>query len=92
MFSKLGIYTLLAGLFLGLFAGISTFMSADNIWVGLTLGKITGEDRAESIITFFDSVTIQNALDSFFYSIPAFVLLISLAVILLVISLFVREH
>ena len=92
MISKLGIYTLLAGLFLGLFAGISTFMSADNIWVGLTLSKIIGEDRAESMITFFDSVSIQNALDIFFYSIPAFVLVLSLAVILLVISLFVREH
>jgi len=37
MVSKLGIYSLLAGLFMALFSGISTFMKADNIWVGLTL-------------------------------------------------------
>ncbi len=92
MISKLGIYTLLAGLFVGLYAGISKFMSADNIWVGLTLGRLLGEEKTESIITFFDSTAIQNALDTFFYNIPLFVLMLGLAVILLVISLFVKEH
>lgn len=92
MVSKLGIYTLIAGLFLGLFSGISAFMSADNIWVGLTLSKLIGEERTEGIVTAFSSVTIQNGLDVFLYDWPLFLIVLGLACILLVISLFVKEH
>ena len=92
MISKLGIYSLLAGLFMGLFTGISSFMAADNIWVGLTLFKLLGEEKTEGIITFFDSAFIQNALDPIFYDIPLFLLVIGLSVVLLVIGMFVKDH
>ncbi len=92
MVSKLGIYSLLAGLFMALFSGISTFMKADNIWVGLTLFKLLGEKRTEGIITFFDSVSIQNVLDTLFYNIPLFILVIALSMLLFLIGMFLREH
>ena len=92
MFGKLGIGCLLAGLFVGIFGGISNLMQVDNLWVGLTLTKLLGEDRAESIITWFDSAAIQDNLDLLFYDVPFFVLILSLGVILIVISLFVKDH
>ena len=92
MFSKLGIGTLLAGLFIGIFSGISKLMQADNLWVGLTLTKLFGEERAESVITSFDSVFIQDKLDFLFYEVPFFVIVLGLGVIFLVISLFMKEH
>lgn len=92
MFTRLGICSLLIGLFFALFSGISTFMGADNFWVGLTLSRILGEQKSEGIITFFSSKAIQNFLDPFFYSIPLFLLILGLAVILLVIGMFVKEH
>ena len=92
MVSKLGIYSLLAGLFLGLFSGISTFMSADNIWVDLTISTLLGEDRTEGIVNMFSSVTIQNGLDAFLYDWPLFLIVLGLGCILLLISLFVKEH
>ena len=92
MVSKLGIYCLLAGLFMGLFSGISTFMRADNIWVGLTLSTLLGEAKTESIITTFNSTVIQNALDTFFYNTPLFLLVLFLSGIFLLTSMFLREH
>lgn len=92
MFSKLGIYTLLAGLFMGLFSGISSFMNADNFWVDLTLSKVLGEERSESIIETFSSEFIQNKLDTIIYDAPAFLLVLFLSVVLLIIGMFKREH
>lgn len=92
MVSKLGIYSLLAGLFMGLFSGISTFMKADNMWVGLTLFKLLGETSTEGFITTFSNVSIQNALDKLFYDIPLFMLVIAFSVVLLIISMFLKEH
>ena len=90
MITKLGITSLLAGLFVGLFAGISTFMGSKNFWVNLTLSKIFGETKSESIISWFDTMAIQNGLDFFFYEVPVFAVLMCLGVILLAISLFVK--
>ena len=72
MITRVGICTLLAGLFVGIFSGISSFMAARNIWVDLTVSKIIGEDRSESIITLFDVVMIQNTFDFIIYELPFF--------------------
>jgi len=92
MITRLGIYSLLGGLFLGLFSGISSFMNADNFWVGLTLSRVLGEKKTEGIIEFFSSPVIQDGLDLFFYEWPLFVVILGLGSILLIISLFVRDH
>ena len=92
MFGKLGIGSLLAGLFIGIFGGISNLMQVDNLWVGLTLTKLFGEERAESIITWFDSEFIQDKLDLLFYDVPFFVLVLFFGVVMIVISLFVKDH
>lgn len=92
MLTKIGISTLLAGLFVGIFTGISRFMAAKTIWVDLTLFKLVGEKKTESIITWFDTLWIQESLDTLFYDIPFFGLLISIGVILLVLSLFIKDH
>ncbi len=92
MVTRVGICTLLIGFFVGLFAGISSFMGSKNLWVDLTIFKIIGEDKAESIITFFDAVMIQNTLDFFIYELPFFLFLIGAGIIILIISLFVKDH
>ncbi|MFH2057882.1 MAG: hypothetical protein ABIJ59_03165 [Pseudomonadota bacterium] len=90
MITKLGITSLLAGFFVGLLAGISSFMATKNFWVNLTLSKIFGEAKTESIITWFDTLAIQSGLDFLFYTVPVFAVLMCLGVILLVISLFIK--
>ncbi|MCF6247029.1 MAG: hypothetical protein L3J69_06670 [Desulfobacula sp.] len=92
MITKLGIYSLITGLFIGLFSGISSFMVAENIWVNLTFSKILGEDKTESIVTFFSSVAVQDSLDYFFYDLPVFLFTIGLGILLLLISLFLKDH
>ena len=92
MITKLGIYSLLAGLFFALFNGISSFMGAKNFWVNLTLTRMLGEETTEKIILWFSNASIQSFLDSFFYSWPVYVLLLILSVILLAIGMFVKTE
>ena len=72
MITKLGIYSLLAGSFVGLFTGISKFMGIKNFWVDLTISKMIGEDNAEAIIGLIDVVFVQNSLDFLIYDLPFF--------------------
>ncbi|MBU2627191.1 MAG: hypothetical protein KKE61_01115 [Proteobacteria bacterium] len=92
MVTKLGIYSLLAGLFLGLFSGISNFMGTQNYWVDLTISKLIGEEISESIMGLIDVVFIQNTLNFLIYDLPFFCFLLGLGGILLIISLFVKTH
>ncbi len=92
MVSKLGICSLLAGFFAGLFAGISGFMEKKTFWSDLTISKIIGVDKSESIIEFFNIEVIQNSLDTLFYEIPFFIVLIGVGVLFLVVSLFLNTH
>ena len=91
MVTKLGIYSLIAGLFIALFSGISSFMNANNIWINLTLSSILGEDKTESIVTSFSSVAVQDTLDYFFYDLQLFLIAFGLGAFLLVISLFLKD-
>ncbi|MCK4767842.1 MAG: hypothetical protein KAS28_05575 [Desulfobacula sp.] len=92
MITKLGIYSLLAGSFVGLFTGISKFMGIKNFWVDLTISKMIGEDNAEAIIGLIDVVFVQNSLDFLIYDLPFFCFLLGLGFILLIISLFLKTH
>ena len=92
MITKLGIYSLLAGSFVGLFTGISKFMGIKNFWVDLTISKMIGEDNAEAIIGLIDVVFVQNSLDFLIYELPFFCFLLGLGFILLIISLFLKTH
>lgn len=91
MFTKLGILSLLAGMFVGIFSVISGFMQADNIWVGITLSSLF-EDTADSIVNAVSVEPIQNALYTLFYDLPLGGVIIGLGVIFLVISLFMKEN
>ncbi len=92
MIARLGIYSLLAGFFLGIFSGISSFMEAQNFWVNLTISKIINEDTIGAVIGFTDIAVIQNFLDFLIYEMPIFALLLGLGLILLLISLFEKSH
>ncbi|MCD4719498.1 MAG: hypothetical protein K8S13_06515 [Desulfobacula sp.] len=92
MMTRLGIYSLLAGFFLGIFAGISGFMESKNFWVELTISKMIGEDRSEAIIELIDVAVIQNSVDFLIYELPFFCFLLGLGLILLIISLFEKSH
>ena len=92
MLMRLGIYSLLAGFFMGIFSGISNFMAKKIFWADLTISKMIGEDNSEAIITLMDAAVIQNSLDFFIYELPFFCILLGLGLILLIISLFVKSH
>jgi hypothetical protein len=92
MITRLGFYSLLAGIFVGVFNGISHFMGSKNLWVDLTISKIIGQDISGNITGFINISAINNALDYLFYAMPFFIFLLALGVILLFISLFVKNH
>lgn len=90
--TRLGIYSLLAGLFMGLFSGISSFMATQNFWVDLTLSKLIGENRSESIIGIIEIPVVQTLLDSVLYEVPFFCCLLGMGAVFLIVGLFVKEH
>jgi hypothetical protein len=92
MITRLGVSSLLAGFFVGVFSGISRFMSARNFWVDLTISKMIGEDTSEAIIGGINIAMVQDALDSLIYEVPFFWCLLGLGVFLLTISLFLKNH
>lgn len=92
MIAKLGIYSLLAGFFLGIFSGISSFMEAKNFWVDLTISRIVKEESCEAFIGLTDIAFIQNLLDFLIYELPIFAFLLGLGLIFLLISLFEKSH
>mgnify|MGYP001554390876 CR=1 FL=1 len=92
MISKFGIVSLVLGLALGVFSGISRFLGMKNKWADGTLSGLLGEEKTEGLITWFDAAFIQNSLDILFYETPFFILAGAVGIIALVTSLFVREH
>jgi hypothetical protein len=92
MITRIGICTILAGLLMAIFNGVSKLMGVQNFWVDLTLSKLFGPERTESIITWFGPAFIQNSLDSLFYNVPFFGLLMFAGSICLAISFFVKEQ
>lgn len=92
MITKLGMFTLLAGIFVGLFKGISQFMGADNFWVDLTISKIIGEKNSETIVLLTDYTAVQNFFDYIIYDLPFFLFLVGISIILLIISLFEKTR
>ena len=89
---RLGIGSLIAGFFIGVFSGVSGFMEKKTFWVDLTINKIIGDDRSEAIIGFIKIDAVMDALDYLIYEIPFFCDLLGLGVLLLVISLFFKNH
>lgn len=92
MVSRIGICLILAGLFIGIFKGISGFMEARNYWVDLTISKIIGESRSEAVIELLDAAVYQNTMDYMVYELPFFLFVLGLGVLFLIVSMFVKEH
>ena len=91
MTSKLGIFSIIAGLVLGLFALLSKLMGAAVFFSTMTIATffevITGK-----ILDWISNDMIYNALYSFFYEIHLAGILIGLGVILLIIGTFVQKN
>jgi len=92
MITRVGIWSLLIGCFVGLFKGISQFMESSNFWVDLTISKIIGEANSETVVLLTDIVPVQNFFDFLIYDLPFFCFLLGVGCILLIISLFVKSH
>lgn len=90
--TKLGIFSLLAGVTMWIFSAISGLMEAQNFWVDLSISKIIGADNSEAFITLTDNVFVQNKLDFLMYDLPFSAFLMGLGAIFLIISLFVKNH
>ncbi len=92
MIARVGIWSLLLGLFVGLFKGISQFMESRNFWVDLTISKIIGEENSETVVLLTDIGAVQNFFDFIIYDLPFFCFLLGVGCILLIISFFVKNH
>ena len=91
MMTRLGIYSLLTGLFVGIFSGISRFMGTQNLWIDLTISKIIGKDYSEAFIGLINVAVVKTSLNFLIYELPFFIFLLGLGVIFLVISMFVKN-
>jgi hypothetical protein len=91
MFTKLGIYSILAGFFVGVFGGISQFMQSENFWVDLTISKFT-KDNSDAIIEFIPVEVIQEALSYMIYDLPFAGALVGLGIIFIGLGAISKEH
>ncbi|MDA3916505.1 MAG: hypothetical protein PF690_06000 [Deltaproteobacteria bacterium] len=92
MITKLGIITLLAGICVALFSGISQFLETNTFFVDLTTSKIIGEENSETIVLLTDIAVVQNISDVIIYDLPFFCILLGIGFILLIISLFEKTR
>ena len=92
MITKLGILTLLAGISVALFSGISQFFETHTIWVDLTISKIIGQENSETVVLLTDIATVQNVFDFIIYDLPFFCFLLGIGFILLIISSFEKSN
>ena len=91
MATKLGIYSILTGFFVGLFAGISKFMNIDNLWVGLTISRFTGE-HSDAIVEFIPVDFIQGGLSFLIYELPLAGAILGLGVFFFIVGAILKEH
>jgi hypothetical protein len=92
MLVKLGLGSLVAGVAWGIFTAVALFMGRDFVWIDLTIAKIIGEENSSTIIGLINIDKIQNYLNFFIYDLPLFGVVVCISILLLVISLFVRDH
>jgi len=92
MITKLGIFTLLVGICVALFSGISLFLETSTFWVDLTISKIIGQENSETVVLLTDIAVVQNFFDFIIYDLPFFLFLIGIGIILLIISLFEKTR
>jgi len=90
MTSKLGIFSIIAGLVLGLFALLSKFMGAATFFSTITISSFF-EGITDNILDRISNDSVYNALYSFFYEIHFAWILIGLGLILLIIGSFIRK-
>jgi uncharacterized PurR-regulated membrane protein YhhQ (DUF165 family) len=91
MITKLGIYSILIGFFIGVFTGISKFMKSDNFWVDLTLSKFTGE-YSDTIVEFIPVAFIQDGLYFLIYDLPFAGTMLGLGILLFLIGAVIKQH
>ncbi len=92
MFTKSGILSVLAGLVVAVFTGISKFMESRNFWVDLTISKLLGENATDSFINFTDTEAIRSLLSFLVIELPFSGFLIGLGVLLLILSFSLKNH
>ncbi len=90
MTSKLGVFSIIAGLVLGLFALISKFMGTAIFLSTMTISTFF-EGIIDKILDKISNDTVYNAFYSFFYEIHLAWVLIGLGVILLIIGTFIDK-
>ena len=90
MTSKLGIFSLIAGLVLGLFALLSKFMGAAVFLSAMTISSVF-EGITDTILDHISNDTIYNTLFTLFYEIHLAWVLAGLGVIVLMIGTFMHR-
>ena len=85
MTSKLGIFSIIAGVVLGLFAFLAKFMQTATFLVDMTLSTFI-QAPADKIMDLVSNDFIYNCLYAFFYEWHLAVVLIGFGVILLIVG------
>ncbi|WP_320040668.1 hypothetical protein [uncultured Desulfobacter sp.] len=90
MTSKLGIFSIIAGLVLGLFSLLANFMGTAGFISTMTISSFF-EGITGALLDRISSDTVYNALYSFFYEIHFAWILIGLGIILAVIGAVINK-
>lgn len=90
MTSKLGGFSVIAGLVIGLFAILAKFMGTEGFLATMTISSFF-EGITGAILDKISNETVYNALYSLFYEIHFAWVLIGLGVILLIVGTFIRK-
>ena len=90
MTSKLGIFSIIAGLVLGLFALLAKFMGTAGVMSTMSISTFF-QGITDKILDWISNDTVYNALYSFFYEIHFAGILIGLGVLLLIIGTFIHK-
>jgi hypothetical protein len=91
MWTRMGIWCLLGGVFIGLFGGISGFMKVDNFWTGLTLSRVLG-DYSDTVKEFIPLAVVENAISFLLFDLPLFGVILGLGTLFFVIGMFFKEY
>ncbi len=91
MFTRLGIYSILIGFFVGVFTGISRFMKVDNLWADLTISSLT-KAYSDKIVTSIPIDFMEKGLNFLMYELPLAGVIVGLGVIFFMIAAFKKEY
>lgn len=89
MWTRMGIWCLLVAFFVWVFSSVSSFMQADNFWVGLTLAHLLGKS-ANAVVTAIPFAAAENIVHFLVVELPLYGVILGVATVFLAVGLYMK--